>query len=732
MKKFLTLILLFFLTFHAFSQEQKKPKIGLVLSGGGAKGLAHIGALKEIEKAGIKIDYIGGTSMGAIIGGLYAAGYTANELDSIFRDVNTDALIQDNIPRKNKTFYEKYNDEVYVVTLPFQKMRVSVPKGLSKGLYNYNLLSRLTHKYRHENDFNKLKIPFLCIATNVETGKEVVFREGSLPLAITASGAFPSLFSPVEIYGSYYIDGGVTNNYPIEEVRKMGADIIIGVDVQDGLKNINQINGAAGVLVQISNFQMVERMKQKVAQTDVYIKPNIEGYSVISFEDGEAIIQKGVDAALKVKDKLTALGTNYKAERENKVKIDSLYISGIGVNGLKNYTRSYVLGKLRFRPNEKITYEELSSGMNNLNATQNFSSINYKLEKRNDEESLILNVRENPVRTYLKLALHYDDLFKSAALLNITKKNLMFKNDVASADIILGDNIRYNLDYYIDNGFHWSFGVKSSFDQFKRISRNDFKGGKLKSKLGLEEIDIDYHQLTNQAYVQTIFFQKFLIGAGLKHEFMEINSKTTENIIPRIDRSNYISAAGFMKFDSFTNKFFPTKGWYFMGDAQMYLYSSNYTADFQKFTLFKADMGIVQTFFKKVSVKLQTEGGFVVGENVNNIFDFNLGGYGFHRFGNFKPFYGYDYLALSGNSYVKGSASADYEFYRKNHLNFTANFSNIGNKIFDKQEWLVKPNYTGYAFGYGLETFIGPVEIKHSWSPETNKHFTWFSVGFWF
>lgn len=732
MKKSLTLILIFFLTFSAFSQEQKKPKIGLVLSGGGAKGLAHIGALKEIEKAGIKIDYIGGTSMGAIIGGLYAAGYTADELDSIFRDVNTDALIQDNIPRKNKTFYEKYNDEVYVVTLPFQKMRVSVPKGLSKGLYNYNLLSRLTHKYRHENDFNKLKIPFVCIATNVETGKEVVFREGSLPLAITASGAFPSLFSPVEIYGSYYIDGGVTNNYPIEEVRKMGADIVIGVDVQDGLKNINQINGAAGVLVQISNFQMVERMKQKIAQTDVYIKPNIEGYSVISFEDGEAIIKKGVEAAQKVKDKLAALGTNYKTVRENRAKTDSLYIRGIGVNGLKNYTRSYVLGKLRFRPNEKITYEELSSGMNNLNATQNFSSINYKLEKRDEEETLTINARENPVRTYLKLALHYDDLFKSAALLNITKKNLMFKNDVASADIILGDNIRYNLDYYIDNGFHWSFGVKSSFDQFKRLSKNDFKGGKLKSQMGLEEIDIDYHQLTNQAYVQTIFFQKFLIGAGLKHEFMEINSKTAENIVPRIDRSNYFSAAGFMKFDSFTNKFFPKKGWYFMGDAQMYMYSSNYADDFEKFTLLKADMGIVQTFFKKVSVKLQTEGGFVIGENVNNIFDFNLGGYGFHKFGNFKPFYGYDYLALSGNSYVKGSATADCEFYKKNHLNFTANFSNIGNKIFDSKEWLTKPDYTGYAFGYGLETFIGPVEIKHSWSPETKKHYTWFSVGFWF
>lgn len=198
---FYLLLLAFFLSnFSSFSQEiARRPKIGLVLSGGGAKGFAHIGVLKVLEKAGIKIDYIGGTSMGAVVGGLYAVGYNSTQIDSIFRATNFDELIQDYIPRTSKNFYEKRNDELYAISLPFKKMKVGIPIALSKGLYNYNLLNRLTKKAQNVWDFNKLPIPFLCIATDIETGKEVLLNKGYLPQAMLASSAFPTLFSPVEI-----------------------------------------------------------------------------------------------------------------------------------------------------------------------------------------------------------------------------------------------------------------------------------------------------------------------------------------------------------------------------------------------------------------------------------------------------------------------------------------------------------------------------------------------------
>ena len=710
----------------------RRPKIGLVLSGGGAKGFAHIGVLKEIERAGIKIDYIGGTSMGAIIGGLYASGYTANQLDSIFKGTNFDELVQDFVPRKNKTFYEKSNDELYAVSLPFQNFKITIPSGLSKGMYNYNLMSKLTHNVRHIQDFSKLKIPFLCIATNLETGEEKVFKNGSLPLVLSASGAFPSLFSPVEIDGDLYVDGGVSNNYPVEEVRKMGADIIIGVDVQDDLKDRDKLSGVLGILTQISNFQMIEKMKEKKQLTDIYIKPNIEGFSVVSFDQGKQIVNKGVEAAVLFKDKLHKLGTNYTKTPEDTNQIDSLYIQGIGINGNKNYTRSYVIGKLRFKPGSKISYTDLHSGINNLNATQNFSSLNYRLIKEENQDLLVINLIENPIKTYFKLGVHYDDLFKSSALINFTQRNLFFKNDVASLDFILGDNIRYNLDYYIDNGFHLSFGFKSKLNQFKRTSKTDFNGGQTLSTTGLENINIDYLDFSNQAYVQTIFAQRFLFGAGLEHKYINVTTNSVQNTKSYLDNSNYLSLVGFLKYDSFTNKYFPKKGWYFMGDAQSFLSSSNYNNNFVRFTSFKADTGIVQTIFKKIAIKLQTEGGFLVGTKTNSAFDYVLGGYGFNKINNLKPFYGYNYLDLSGNSYVKASLSFDYEFIKKNHLNISSNFANIGNNIFDSKAWISSPNYSGYALGYGMETLVGPVEIKQSWSPETGKSFTWFTVGFIF
>ena len=176
----------------------KDLKVGLVLSGGGAKGLAHIGALKVIEDAGVRIDYIGGTSMGAIIGALYASGYSARQLDSIFNDLEFEKLIQDDIPRRAKTFYEKDEAEKYAITLPFEKFQVAFPSGISKGQNVYNLLSRLTDHVSEVEDFSKLPIPFFCVATNIETGEEVVLEKGYLPRAITASGALPSLHKTTE------------------------------------------------------------------------------------------------------------------------------------------------------------------------------------------------------------------------------------------------------------------------------------------------------------------------------------------------------------------------------------------------------------------------------------------------------------------------------------------------------------------------------------------------------
>ena len=191
-------------------------KVGLVLSGGGAKGFAHVAVLKVLEEAGVRVDYIGGTSMGAIVGALYASGYNASQLDSILKTIDYNKILRDELPRKAKPFYEKETGEKYTLTLPIKDKKVGIPAALSGGQSVLNLLTKLLQHVDHISDFSKLPIPFVCVATNLETGKQVVLDRGFLPEAVKASGSFPTLLAPVEIDGKILSDGGIVNNFPVD------------------------------------------------------------------------------------------------------------------------------------------------------------------------------------------------------------------------------------------------------------------------------------------------------------------------------------------------------------------------------------------------------------------------------------------------------------------------------------------------------------------------------------
>jgi NTE family protein len=729
-------LLIVTLSQNSFSQDtlKSRPKIGLVLSGGGAKGFAHIGVIKVLEKAGVKIDYIGGTSVGSVIGALYASGYNANQLDSIFRDTDFNNLINDYIPRSSKNFYEKRNDELYAFSLPVNNFKVGIPLSLSKGMFNYNLLNKLTRHVRDIYDFNKLPIPFLCMATDIETGQQVVLDKGYLAKALLASSAFPSIFSPVELDGKLLVDGGVSNNYPVDEIRKLGADIIIGVDVQDDIKDRNNLNDATKILVQINNLQMIEKMKENKLATDFYIKPKVNQYGIISFDAIEDIIKRGEDAANEQIDKIKKAVKVSETYRKESLKVgnDSLHVNYININYLPNYTRSYVLGKLGFIPNSKIDYNDLKVGADNLSATQNFKSITYSIDKNEEKVDLNIHLVESPQTTFLKFGLHYDGLLKSALLVNLTQKKLLYKNDVAFIDIGLGDNFRYNLEYYIDNGFHWSFGLKSKYSGFNKNVPTNFLSNFAASQFGINTLNIEYLDFTNQAYLQTVSFQKFLLGIGLENKNLKISSETISNSNSIIENNNYWSVYESLKYDSFDNKHFPRKGWAFLANINTYLSSSNFENQFEPFSIAKSEFSVVKTFFKKTTIQFQVDAGLKFGKGSEKLLDFALGGFGFDPINNIRSFYGYDFLSILGNSFFRTAITIDYEFYKKNHLNFSGNFAQVDNELFETTDWISEPKYSGYALGYGLETVVGPAEIKYTWSPELNKGYTLISIGFCF
>ncbi len=741
----LLLIAFLIISTVAFSQQQQGQdvKVGLVLSGGGAKGLAHIGALKVIEESGVRIDYIGGTSMGAIIGALYASGYSAKQLDSIFNQTDFSTLIQDDIPRSAKTFYEKGEAEKYALVLPFDGFKIGFPSGLSKGQNVYNLLSKLTSHVSDISDFSKLPIPFFCVATDVETGKEVILNEGYLPRAVTASGALPSLFSPVMIDGQVLIDGGVVNNYPIKEVRAKGMDIIIGVDVQDSLKGRDNLKSAFDVLVQINNYRTIRDMTEKREKTDVYIHPDIKDFSVVSFAEGKNIVESGVAAAEPKQAELQKIAMMQKPALREPVKFslnDTLFIKDIIIEGNKKYTRSYVLGKLKIRTPKSVTYKAFGEGINNLSATGNFQDINYKfVEDDSKQQTLHLQLRESSSNMMLRFAAHYDDLFRTAALVNITRKRLLTNNDIASLDLIAGDNLRYNFEYYIDKGFYWSVGFNSKYHFFETDVPLTFLGEGIGAELSfpVNSLSINYSDFTNQLYFETLFQRTFIFGLGGEHKYLRYLSETIgtdEDNLPRtiFESTNYYSAFGFLKYDTYDNSFFPKSGAYFSGDFHWYLLANGRNKNFEPFSLAKAKLGYAHTLFPSVSANITAEGGFKWGGAETTSLDFTLGGYGFKEMNNIIPFIGYEAISLRGNTYLKSTLTVDYEIFRKNHLNISANIANVGNNLFETGQWIDSIDYSGFSLGYGLETVLGPMEIKYSYSPERDQSEWYVALGYRF
>ena len=737
----LLIIPFIFLFSWGFSQEKevKNPRVGLVLSGGGAKGLAQIGVLKTLDSLGVRVDYISGTSMGSVIGALYASGYTGKQLDSIVKKFDFQTIINDEVPRESKTFFERKNAEKYALSLPVNNFKIQLPSSISRGQNMFNLFTKLTLNVSGVNDFSKLPIPFYCIATDMQTGQEVVLNHGSLAQAIAASSALPTLFQPITLDDKLLMDGGIVNNYPIEGLKSKDLDVIIGVDVQGPLLDTNRLNSVSDILIQINNFSAIKEMKAKAKFTDIYIHPNVNEYSLISFEDKNEIIKNGETATEKFLDELKAIAAaqNYQKEAIETPHFDEIKINKIEITGNEKHTASYILGKLRFRRNEMITYDDFSKGVNNLVATNNFDSFLYKFSPSDQGYDLYAKVIESKNTTFVKLGLHYDQLYKSAVLLNLTKKQLLLKNDVLSLDFILGDNSRYNFDYYIDKGFYWSVGMNSRYIGFTHSTDPSGLINTLNYP-SVDKIQMSFSDFAHQFFVETLIKKDLALKIGL--EFKNLKITTTDNSFLAIfdnaeykfEDSNFFSGFGSLKIDTIDNKYFPTSGFLFEGGFQYYFASSNSNGNFNDFSIVKSQMSKAFKITNQLSLNIGTEGGFILGDSSTKALHFGLGGYGQNYFNNFSSFYGYDYLALIGDSFVKADATVDYEIIKNHHFNISANFANIGEGIFLNSDWIQPPSYGGYSVGYGYETIFGPIEVKYNWSDETKKTSFFVNVGYWF
>ena len=737
-------ILLIFLAFvfmanlgHSQTEKQEDLKVGVVLSGGGAKGFAHIAVLKILEEVGVRVDYIGGTSMGAMVGGLYAAGYSADQLDSIVRTIDFNDILNDEVPRRAKSFVQKEIGEKYALTLPVQNNKVGLPAGLSEGQKVLNLFTELTQHVNDINDFSELPIPFLCVATDLETGEPVVMRSGFLPEAIKASGSFPSLLAPVEIDGRLLTDGGVVNNFPVDEVRAMGADIIIGVDIQGTLNEKEQLRSALSIIDQIVSFQMYEGLDKKHERVEVLIRPDMTNYGVVSFGSYIGILEEGEVATNLHLEELKEIASRQtkQVERIKPTKVDSKYlVKRIEVEGNENYTRAYILGTMNLKKRDSISYKRLLRSIDNLTATDNFKSVQYKIHKDNDGGSIVkIKVKESDINSYLKLGIHYDDLYQTGVLLNGTMNHAFSKNDFLSVDFILGDNVRYDINYFIDNGFYISTGLRSKYDAFD-VDVNFSEGG-------INKINVDYGAFINQLFIQTVLSRMFTVGIGLEHQNVKISTKNIGEINGNqiednerfyFDKSDYLNLIAYAKIDTRDKKYFPSRGVNFDALMRHYMSSSDYNENFHSFTQLTAIGDVAFGFYdRKFVAHFFSEAGVTIGQNENRVLDYNVGGWGYDFINNFTPFFGYDYAELSADAYVKSGLTLRYQWLRNHYFSVAGNFARVESDLYNDGR-LFENTKSGYLVGYGVDTFLGPLEINYTWSPDHSESYWYFNVGFWF
>ena len=253
----------------------------------------------------------------------------------------------------------------------------------------------------------------------------------------------------------------------------------------------------------------------------------------------------------------------------------------------------------------------------------------------------------------------------------------------------------------------------------------------------VNKIDLQYSDFTNQLYGETLFNRVFLLGAGVEHKFLRYISETIGTDVDNVprtifDATNYYSGFGYVKYDTYDNIFFPKQGVVFQADTHLYLFSQGSNSNFAPFTILKAKVGYAQTFFKKLTSVFTAETGFKIGSSSTSSLDFMLGGYGFKQVNNILPFYGYEALSLRGDTYLKSSITLDYEIIKNHHLSLFANTANVDNALFQKDDWLKAIPYTGVGVGYGLNTFLGPLELKYAYAPEREVGELYVRLGFKF
>ncbi len=725
------LLVLGFIPLTVFPQlkleKPERPKVGLVLSGGGAKGFAHIGALKVLHEAGLQFDYVGGTSMGSIIGGFYAIGYHPDSMEAIVQAQDWSGLIADRIPRQYIPIDEKRNSDRILLSFPIRGRKIVMRQGLNNGLLIDLMLSRFTSPAFTTTDFTKFPVPFTCIATNLEDGSSVVMRDGILPLSLRASMSIPTFFTPIEMDDLLLVDGGVINNFPVKDVKEMGADIIIGVDVQAGLHPRDQLNSIVTILDQVVTFYRMEANKEGIGLTDIYIKPDLLPYEVMSFTDYDSIIKRGETATRAHFDELKQLADSINAIAPRKPMVfdtrplDSVFVSTTEFRGLYDASLSYLVGMLDIKPMTYVNLNRLERSIIRAYASNLFEHIRYYLLPDIDGARLVVEATEASYGM-LGAGVNYDSDYKVSLLLNATFRNFFVRGSNLYIDFNLGENPFFKSAYIVDRGTKPGFGIgfTSLRLDFRQYERNRV----------LESYRATHNKI--DTYMLLTFDNAVRFRAGLEYEYSRIRTE--------INPGDFDSFASYLNFfvdwtaDTYNRSAFATKG---IGFNFKTKYVTNISDNWSN-----------QIFDNSLIVQLQYNQAIPTGKKSSIIPKFNLGftlndhtpppQHWFilggqtqtNYFDGFFPFTGLRFIEQTGHYTISTGIGWQYQIYPNFYLTPKVDAGLISKKF---EDMIQTPQLLiGYGLTIGYDSFLGPVQLSLMASNSGGGLLSFINIGYSF
>ena len=655
------------------SAQMPRKKVGVVLSGGGAKGTAHVRALKVIEEAGIPIDVIVGTSMGSIVGGLYAAGYSTDQLDSIVKKQDWMSLLMDAENRKTKKLTDKMEDERCVVSVNFDKSPSEVLEGgVLKGNKIGQLFTNLTVGYNDSIDFRKLPVPFACVAVDIVTGKEVDMYSGVLPVCMRSSMAIPGVFAPIKTGNMVLVDGGLANNYPVDLAKELGADYIIGVRVGDDKKTYDQINGVSDVLLQLMGILCENKVQENEAQTDVLIKVDVTGYSAASFSN---------------------------------TAIDSLMVRG--ERAAREKWNDLVMLREKLHLTSPVQPQKGREIVQDTVVTPDPRIYN----PSNGHRSLFFGAR-------------YDSEEMASLLLGGTLG--LKKNDsaIAGMEVRLGKRSYGKFSLALNHSKHWNLDLSYQF------SSNEAKVYSAGKNAGLLDFTEHYGLLEFSRSWREVYFS---VGMDYTHRNYHnfLVNNTWKDLKTDLEHEHGLGYFAYMHFDNQDSRVYAQRG---LKWTLQYTYFTDNGYNYGGRGGMHIIEGLWQMAIpasSSLTLLPQVSGRMLPAKN-EEVFMMNCIG-GINSYGRYQrqqiPFAGANYIEMVSNNILIGGLTARQRLTTNHYLFGIANYAMVGNKVND---FFATKNMFGVAAGYGYKSPIGPIEANANWSTLTKKLSIFVNIGYEF